>query len=204
MVQMVIMVEIVILGRDGTGRVTWTPLIIGSKLTFLGWSDRWLPYSALLKVTSTTIYIYIIMESSNYVQHAFCQSGSDSRWFLSKKNWKTLMELETPFPPPLHGNFHFVFWNPSLYIFNTFYIFDIFQGSLLHSLPRDRVWHVPGGLQVLGSSFATKTCWLSFLMITFINNDLPSLVTTTHSTFFTGAFLAPNIELSLNSVRTPW
>ena len=45
-------------------------------------------------------YLYII-ESSNYVQNAFCQSGSDSRWFQSKKlkKKKTLMELETPSPP---------------------------------------------------------------------------------------------------------
>ena len=35
-----------------------SPLIIGSKLTFSGWSDRWLPYSVLLRVTSTTIHIW--------------------------------------------------------------------------------------------------------------------------------------------------
>ena len=33
-----------------------SPLIIGSKLTFSGWSDRWLPYSAMFRVTSTTIF----------------------------------------------------------------------------------------------------------------------------------------------------
>ena len=48
-------------------------------------------------------YIYIIY-SSNYVQNAFWQSGSDSRWILSKK----IIE-----PPPFTENFilsfHFVF-----------------------------------------------------------------------------------------------
>ena len=33
-----------------------SPLIIGSKLTFSGWSVRWLPYSALFRVTSTTTW----------------------------------------------------------------------------------------------------------------------------------------------------
>ena len=32
--------------------------------------------------------IYIIIQSSNYVQNAFWQSGSDSRWFLSTKKLK--------------------------------------------------------------------------------------------------------------------
>ena len=34
-----------------------SPLIIGSKLTFSGWSDLWLPYSALFRITSDSIEI---------------------------------------------------------------------------------------------------------------------------------------------------
>ena len=45
---------------------------------------------------------FYIIESSNYVQNAFWQSGSESRWFL-----KNLMARKTPHP--LHGKCHFKF-----------------------------------------------------------------------------------------------
>ena len=74
-----------------------SPLIIGSKLSFSGWSDRCLPYSALFRVTSTTIY-------TQYKAQTMCkswQSGSDSRCFLSKKQLKYFNGTRDP-PPRLH------------------------------------------------------------------------------------------------------
>ena len=38
-----------------------SPLIFGSKLTFTGWSDRWLPYSALLRVKSWCAFFLILV-----------------------------------------------------------------------------------------------------------------------------------------------
>ena len=45
-----------ILNLVSVKKITLSPLIIGSKLTLSRWTNRWLPYSALFRVTSTTIY----------------------------------------------------------------------------------------------------------------------------------------------------
>ena len=62
-----------------------SPLIIGSKLTFWGCSSRWLPYSTMFRVTSTTMHIQYKAQTIFMCKTRFWQSGNDSRWFLSKK-----------------------------------------------------------------------------------------------------------------------
>ena len=57
--------------------------------------------------------LHIFPYYKNYVQNAFWQSGSDSRWFLSKKPWWNAR------PPPFMENsilnIHFVFRMSPLY-----------------------------------------------------------------------------------------
>ena len=90
------------------------------KFTFSGWSDRWLPNWALFSVQGhLNYYIKHIHNKKLNVQIAFWQSGSDSRWFLSKKvlRKKNFMELETPSPSFMENSikiFHFVFRMTSL------------------------------------------------------------------------------------------
>ena len=85
---------------------------LSSKLTFSSCCNPRLSYTNSHVHSHLNYYIYTI-KSSNYVQNTLWQSGSDSKWLLSKvkiEEEKSLMGLETPpFMENSIKNFHFVF-----------------------------------------------------------------------------------------------
>ena len=68
--------------------------------------------TALFNVYSHVNYYVYIMNSSNYVQNAFWQLGSDSRWFLNNFFSKYLNGTRNLL---LHGKCHFKFFGTHPY-----------------------------------------------------------------------------------------